>query len=113
MTRYENTIIAMFTGHTHRDEFELFYRDDEGERAAVINYVGPAATPYSDANPGFRVYEVRPSARGMAGHSGGLTVARPMPSRDHRASWTPTRWTLSTPTLMSPTLRQPTRYHRR
>jgi hypothetical protein len=66
MVRYESTIVAMFTGHSHDDEFELFYRDDAARtEAAVINYVGPSATPYTNANPGFRVYEVREPAAPM------------------------------------------------
>ena len=62
-TRYESTIVAMFTGHFHSDQFEIFYRDDvERTGAAVVNYVGPSATPLTDVNPGFRLYEVREGA---------------------------------------------------
>ena len=67
MVRFESTIIAMFTGHSHDDEFELFYRDDSRTEAAVIDYIGPSATPYTNANPGFRVYEVTRRGRGGAG----------------------------------------------
>ena len=58
LVRYENTVLGMFTGHTHQDEFELYYRDDARTAAAVVNYVGPSATPLTNFNPGFRVYEV-------------------------------------------------------
>ena len=59
MLRYESTIVAMFAGHSHNDKFQLYYRDDTRTDAAVVNYVGPSATPYTDSFPGFRIYEVR------------------------------------------------------
>ena len=58
MLRFESTIVAMFTGHSHNDKFQLFYRDEARTEAAVVNYVGPAPTPYTDSFPGIRVYEV-------------------------------------------------------
>jgi hypothetical protein len=60
MVRFESTIIAMFSGHSHSDFFELYYRDAARTQAAVVNYVGPGATTYTDTNPGIRIYEVPP-----------------------------------------------------
>ncbi|XP_071442023.1 sphingomyelin phosphodiesterase-like isoform X1 [Hetaerina americana] len=60
INRYESTIAAQFFGHTHFDEFEIFY-DEAGTdptRPTSIAYVGPSVTPYFDLNPGYRIYYV-------------------------------------------------------
>jgi len=56
--RYESTIAAQFFGHTHFDEFELFYDTQDLGRPVSIAYVGPSVTPYYDLNPGYRIYYV-------------------------------------------------------
>ncbi|XP_039289630.1 sphingomyelin phosphodiesterase isoform X2 [Nilaparvata lugens] len=56
INRYESTITAQFFGHTHFDEFELFYDSQDLGRPTSIAYVGPSVTPYNDLNPGYRIY---------------------------------------------------------
>jgi len=56
--RYESTIRAQFFGHTHFDEMELFYAEEDPFRASSVAYVGPSVTPYFDLNPGYRIYYV-------------------------------------------------------
>ncbi|XP_031847161.1 sphingomyelin phosphodiesterase isoform X1 [Nomia melanderi] len=58
INRYESTITAQFFGHTHYDEFQLFYDTTDLGRALSIAYVGPSVTPYADLNPGYRIYYV-------------------------------------------------------
>lgn len=58
INRYESTITAQFFGHTHFDEFELFYDRNDLSRVTNIAYVGPSVTPYYDLNPGYRIYYV-------------------------------------------------------
>lgn len=58
INRYEGTITAQFFGHTHFDEFEVFYDKEDMGRAISIAYVGPSVTPYNDLNPGYRIYYV-------------------------------------------------------
>lgn len=58
INRYESTITAQFFGHTHYDEFELFYDTADFGRALSIAYVGPSVTPYYELNPGYRIYYV-------------------------------------------------------
>ncbi|XP_060838777.1 sphingomyelin phosphodiesterase isoform X1 [Rhopalosiphum padi] len=58
ISRYESTITAQFFGHTHFDEFELFYDTQDLGRPVSIAYVGPSVTPYYDLNPGYRIYYV-------------------------------------------------------
>ncbi|KAI8882807.1 sphingomyelin phosphodiesterase [Backusella circina FSU 941] len=59
--RYSHIIAAQFFGHTHRDEFAVFYKKDKprnSENAVSISYISPSITPYTDLNPGFRTYKV-------------------------------------------------------
>lgn len=58
INRYEATITAQFFGHTHFDEFELFYDHNDLSRVTNVAYVGPSVTPYYDLNPGYRIYYV-------------------------------------------------------
>ncbi|PNF24994.1 hypothetical protein B7P43_G07965 [Cryptotermes secundus] len=58
INRYESTIAAQFFGHTHFDEFELFYDRNDLSRVTNIAYVGPSVTPYYDLNPGYRIYYI-------------------------------------------------------
>ncbi|XP_015127559.1 sphingomyelin phosphodiesterase isoform X2 [Diachasma alloeum] len=58
INRYESTITAQFFGHTHYDEFELFYDTDDLTRPVSVAYVGPSVTPYDNLNPGYRIYYV-------------------------------------------------------
>ncbi|XP_003738497.1 sphingomyelin phosphodiesterase [Galendromus occidentalis] len=54
--RYQDTIKAQFYGHTHYDEFIVYF--DKETRAIPINvaYIGPSVTTYSFLNPSFRIY---------------------------------------------------------
>ncbi|XP_049544955.1 sphingomyelin phosphodiesterase isoform X2 [Anopheles darlingi] len=58
ISRYESTITAQFFGHTHFDEFEVFYDPHDLGRATSIAYIGPSVTPYNDLNPGYRIYYI-------------------------------------------------------
>lgn len=50
--------MSLFFGHTHFDEFELFYDTEDLGRAVGVAYIGPSVTPYYDLNPGYRIYYV-------------------------------------------------------
>ncbi|XP_044521775.1 sphingomyelin phosphodiesterase [Gracilinanus agilis] len=54
--RYENTIAGQFFGHTHVDEFELFYDEETLSRPLAVAFLAPSATTYVNLNPGYRVY---------------------------------------------------------
>ncbi|TQV93524.1 sphingomyelin phosphodiesterase [Cordyceps javanica] len=60
--RYDDTIAAMFFGHTHVDHFQLHYADYASRDAAgalAVSYIAPSLTPTSGM-PSFRVYDVDP-----------------------------------------------------
>jgi hypothetical protein len=57
--RFRNTIIGQFFGHTHFDEFELFFAPPEqGSEAVSIAYLAPSQTPHDGLNPAYRVYTI-------------------------------------------------------
>ena len=70
MSRFApHTLGAIYFGHTHEDQFEVFYFNDNGndkstdqstEKAVSIAYIAPSITPYQNLNPTFRVYSVHP-----------------------------------------------------
>ncbi|XP_075054548.1 sphingomyelin phosphodiesterase [Mixophyes fleayi] len=56
VNRYESTIVGQFFGHTHLDEFEIFYDEETLSRPVSVAFIAPSVTTYFDLNPGFRVY---------------------------------------------------------
>ncbi|KAF9189924.1 hypothetical protein BGZ51_009136 [Haplosporangium sp. Z 767] len=59
--RYSPHVIAeQFFGHSHRDEFALYYGPGAKniQNAISTAWIGPSVSPYTDLNPGFRVYKV-------------------------------------------------------
>uniref|UniRef100_T1IYT3 Saposin B-type domain-containing protein n=1 Tax=Strigamia maritima TaxID=126957 RepID=T1IYT3_STRMM len=58
INRFESTIASQFFGHTHMDEFEIFYDEVDVTRPTNLAYVGPSVTPYVGLNPAFRIYTI-------------------------------------------------------
>ncbi|KAM3601426.1 uncharacterized protein V6R79_012763 [Siganus canaliculatus] len=56
VNRYESTIAGQFFGHTHMDEFQMFYDEDTMTRPLGVAFVAPSVTTYINLNPGYRVY---------------------------------------------------------
>ncbi|XP_019384102.1 PREDICTED: sphingomyelin phosphodiesterase, partial [Crocodylus porosus] len=58
VNRFESTIVAQFFGHTHVDEFEMFYDEETLSRPVSVAFVAPSVTTYISLNPGYRVYQL-------------------------------------------------------
>lgn len=57
--RYENTVVGQFFGHTHSDQFSVFYDNaDYKDRPTNIMYIAPSVTTFSWRTPTYRVYTV-------------------------------------------------------
>lgn len=57
--RFHRTIVAQFNGHTHNDEFNLFYAREGGQQHAVsVGWNGGSTSTFTNRNPGYRVYSV-------------------------------------------------------
>uniref|UniRef100_A0A3B1IIZ6 Sphingomyelin phosphodiesterase 1 n=1 Tax=Astyanax mexicanus TaxID=7994 RepID=A0A3B1IIZ6_ASTMX len=57
-SRYESTITGQFFGHTHVDQFQMFYDQETMTRPVGVAYIAPSVTTYINLNPGYRVYYV-------------------------------------------------------
>ncbi|GAM21534.1 hypothetical protein SAMD00019534_047090, partial [Acytostelium subglobosum LB1] len=55
--RYEDSIIGLFFGHTHHDQFQLYHDAVDGHTTAV-SYIAPSVTTYTNQNPSYRIYTV-------------------------------------------------------
>ncbi|XP_022694615.1 sphingomyelin phosphodiesterase-like isoform X3 [Varroa jacobsoni] len=58
VNRYENTIAGHFYGHTHFDEFAIFFDKENTTRPFATAYVAPSITTFCSGKPTFRVYDV-------------------------------------------------------
>lgn len=77
--RFAKTITGQFFGHTHNNEFEIFYDDDFKNNSGLsftkhqidqglsspkpisVGLIGPSITTFVDLNPSFRIYTLDPS----------------------------------------------------
>ncbi|XP_029457774.1 sphingomyelin phosphodiesterase isoform X2 [Rhinatrema bivittatum] len=51
ISRYESTVSAQFFGHTHVDEFEMFYDEETLTRPVSVAFLSPSVTTYIHLNP--------------------------------------------------------------
>jgi len=58
INRFESTVTAQFFGHTHTDEFKIFYDTQDPSRATNVAFLGPSVTTYLHLNPGYKVYTI-------------------------------------------------------
>ncbi|XP_043928971.1 sphingomyelin phosphodiesterase [Protopterus annectens] len=58
VNRYESTIAGQFFGHTHYDEFQMFYDEETLTRPVSVAFICPSVTTYINLNPGYRVYDI-------------------------------------------------------
>ncbi|XP_065184745.1 sphingomyelin phosphodiesterase-like [Sycon ciliatum] len=58
--RFQNTVKAQFYGHTHKDEMEVFFTEDDPKIAQPnsIAYIAPSVTTYTGHFPTYRIYDV-------------------------------------------------------
>lgn len=56
--RFQNTIVNHFFGHSHRDEYELYFDEENGNKPIGVGYLAPSMTTYTNLNPGYRVYHI-------------------------------------------------------
>lgn len=58
VNRYESTIAGQFFGHTHHDEFQMFYDEETLTRSVSVAFICPSVTTFTNLNPGYRVYDI-------------------------------------------------------
>lgn len=56
--RFHGIIGAQFNGHSHRDEFEIFYDSPTAQHAVNVAWNGGGATAFSFVNPNYHLHYV-------------------------------------------------------
>lgn len=56
--RFKDTIAGQYSGHTHRDEFRVFYSTADDTLPVGVQFVAPSITSYSNTNPSYRTYTI-------------------------------------------------------
>ncbi|KDR09869.1 Sphingomyelin phosphodiesterase [Zootermopsis nevadensis] len=56
--RFENTIRAIFNGHTHNDHFHVYYATNESTRPISMAINGGSVTTFNDLNSNYKTYSV-------------------------------------------------------
>lgn len=56
--RFANTITGIFNGHTHTDEFYVYYNNSNPDQAINVAYNGASVVTYTDNNPSYKVIHV-------------------------------------------------------
>lgn len=86
--RFYDTISGQFNGHTHRDEFNVFYSRENPEHAINVAWNGGSTTAFSDINPNYVVYYLDPETYQVTDFESyifNLTEANLTP--DQRPAW--------------------------
>jgi sphingomyelin phosphodiesterase len=56
--RFENTVTAIFNGHTHNDHFHVYYSNDEPTRPISVAVNGGSVTTFTYLNTNYKMYSV-------------------------------------------------------
>ncbi|KAK0094986.1 hypothetical protein PV326_009487 [Microctonus aethiopoides] len=56
INRYSHIITAQFNGHTHNDEFNVFYDLNDKTKLINVAWNGGSITPYAYLNPNYKIY---------------------------------------------------------
>ncbi|XP_055710731.1 sphingomyelin phosphodiesterase-like [Phlebotomus papatasi] len=58
--RFWNTISGQFMGHTHADQFTVFYAQSNPSQAVNVQWNAGSTTAFSDVNPNYKLYMADP-----------------------------------------------------
>ncbi|KZS07062.1 Uncharacterized protein APZ42_029601 [Daphnia magna] len=58
INRFESTVVAQFYGHTHNEEFKVFYDQANATRPINVAFIAGSMTSFTDLSPSYRVYTI-------------------------------------------------------
>lgn len=58
INRFSHIIVAQFNGHTHNDELQIIYRDEDAKNVSNVAWNGGSITTYANLNPNYKVYTI-------------------------------------------------------
>ena len=57
VSRFENTVVGQFYGHTHQDEFIVFYEPEAANaRATNVAFISPSVATWTNLNPSYTIF---------------------------------------------------------
>lgn len=56
--RFANTITAQFNGHTHYDQFYVYFNSSDSESAINVAFNGASITPFTGNNPSYKLFYI-------------------------------------------------------
>lgn len=56
--RFSHIITGQFNGHTHNDEFKIFYDSMNSSHPINAAFNGGSITTYVNRNPNYKIYKV-------------------------------------------------------
>lgn len=57
-SRFTETISGQFNGHTHTDEFFLFYDEPNSTETIQVAYNGASLATFVENNPSYKIYDI-------------------------------------------------------
>ncbi|XP_015834710.2 sphingomyelin phosphodiesterase isoform X1 [Tribolium castaneum] len=81
--RFANTIAGQFVGHTHQDEFYVYYNCSDDTQAVGAAFNGAAVTPWIESNPSYKIFDVDSKSFNLLDYEEwtfNLTLANSQPS---------------------------------
>lgn len=58
INRFESTVVGQFFGHSHVDELQVYYDEQNTSRPMNFALIGPSVTTYTNFNMGYRIYTI-------------------------------------------------------
>ena len=57
VSRFESTVVGQFYGHTHQDEFIVFYEPEAANaRATNVAFISPSVATWTNLNPSYTIF---------------------------------------------------------
>jgi hypothetical protein len=88
------TIAHIFFGHTHEDQFNVFYTNNGTERSAqnakAVSFMAPSITPGTNVNSAVRIYSIDPETYEVHDYDQFYTQVNDfaaLPNTDHGPVW--------------------------
>lgn len=58
ISRFSTTVTSQFYGHTHYDEFQLYYHNEDKGRPISPLWIGASLTPWINLNPAYKIFSI-------------------------------------------------------
>ncbi|XP_031341314.1 sphingomyelin phosphodiesterase-like isoform X1 [Photinus pyralis] len=56
--RFAHVIVGQFNGHSHDDDFFVYFNSQNHSEVVNVAYVGGSATTYTNSNPNYKIFDI-------------------------------------------------------